>query len=167
MKLRASTIVATVFGIGYFEFAPGTIMSAVAMPLALLITVRAGAMSVIGGCLIVFTIGVYACADHMRQTGRHDDPSECVIDELAGQWLACAFAGLSFGGLVPAATRISLPAFFLAFVLFRVFDIWKPWPVIWAVQKLSGGIGVLTDDAMVAGLMAGVLTALARYFFHI
>ncbi|HEY5083747.1 MAG TPA: phosphatidylglycerophosphatase A [Rhizomicrobium sp.] len=165
MKIpHASTVVATVFGIGYFEFAPGTIMSAVAMPLALLITVRAGAMSVVGAALIVFTIGIYACADHMRQTGRHDDPSECVIDELAGQWLACAFAGLSFGGLLPVS-HVSLPAFALSFVLFRLFDIWKPWPVS-AAEKLSGGVGVMLDD-MVAGLMAGVLTALARYFFHI
>src|ERR1700709_1757339 len=101
MKLRASTIVASVFGIGYFDIAPGTIMSAIATPLALLIGIRAGAMSIVGASLIAFTIGVYACADHMRQTGRHDDPSECVIDELAGQWLACAFAGLGFGGLGP------------------------------------------------------------------
>jgi phosphatidylglycerophosphatase A len=164
MKLRASSIVASVFGIGYFEFAPGTIMSAVAVPLALLITVLAGAMSVVGAGLIVFTIGVYACADHMRQTGRHDDPSECVIDELAGQWLACAFAALSFGGLIPD-THISLPAFALSFLLFRLFDIWKPWPVS-AAEKLHGGVGVMLDD-MVAGLMAGVLVALARYFFHI
>jgi phosphatidylglycerophosphatase A len=161
---RASTVVASVFGIGYFEFAPGTIMSAVAVPLALLITVRAGAMSVVGAALIVFTIGIYACADHMRQTGRHDDPSECVIDELAGQWLACAFAGLGFGGLLPIS-HVSLIAFALAFLLFRLFDIWKPWPVS-AAEKLSGGIGVMLDD-MVAGLMAGILTALARYFFHI
>jgi phosphatidylglycerophosphatase A len=54
----------------------------------------------------------------------------------------------------------------LAFVLFRLFDIWKPWPVSWADEKLGGGIGVMTDD-MIAGLMAGVLVALARYFFHI
>ncbi|HEY0265635.1 MAG TPA: phosphatidylglycerophosphatase A [Rhizomicrobium sp.] len=163
MKFRASSIVASVFGIGYFEFAPGTIMSAVAVPLALLITVRAGAMSVIGASLIVFTIGIYACADHMRQTGRQD-PSECVIDELAGQWLACAFAGLSFGGLIPSP-HLSLLSFILAFALFRLFDIWKPWPVSWA-ETLSGGVGVMLDD-MIAGLMAGVLVALARFFFHI
>ncbi|HEY4076082.1 MAG TPA: phosphatidylglycerophosphatase A [Rhizomicrobium sp.] len=164
MKMRASSIVATVFGIGYFDVAPGTIMSAVATPLAILISVRAGAMSIVGACLIAFTIGVYACADHMRQTGRHDDPSECVIDELAGQWLACAFAALSFGGLIPG-NHISIPAFGLAFLLFRLFDIWKPWPVS-AAEKLQGSVGVMLDD-MVAGLMAGILVALARYFFHI
>jgi phosphatidylglycerophosphatase A len=165
MKIpAASTIVATVFGIGYFDVAPGTIMSAVATPLALLIGIRAGTMSIIGASLIAFTIGVYACADHMRQTGRHDDPSECVIDELAGQWLACAFAGLSFGGLVPVSGS-PLPAFILAFALFRLFDIWKPWPVSWA-ETLKGGVGVMLDD-MVAGLMAGVLVVAARFFLHI
>jgi phosphatidylglycerophosphatase A len=100
----------------------------------------------------------------MRQTGRHDDPSECVIDELAGQWLACAFAGLSFSGLVPVAAS-PLPSFILAFVLFRLFDIWKPWPVSWA-ETFSGGVGVMLDD-MVAGLMAGVLVVAARFFLHI
>ncbi|HEX4272370.1 MAG TPA: phosphatidylglycerophosphatase A, partial [Rhizomicrobium sp.] len=98
------------------------------------------------------------------ETGR-DDPSECVIDELAGQWLACAFCLLTFGGLIPVS-HISLPVFLLAFLLFRLFDIWKPWPVSWADQKLKGGLGVMTDD-MIAGLMAGVLVALARFFFHL
>ena len=165
MKLRASTIVASVFGIGYFAVAPGTIMSAVAMPLAILIALHGGGgMGLLAASLIVLVIGILACADHVRETGRQD-PSECVIDELAGQWLACAFAMFTFGGLIPT-DHISLPAFALAFVLFRLFDIWKPWPVSWADEQLSGGIGVMTDD-MIAGLMAGILVALARYMFHI
>ena len=166
MKLpRASTVVSSVFGIGYFEVAPGTIMSAVAVPLAILIALRGGGgMGVFSASLIAFVIGVLACADHVRETGRQDPP-ECVIDELAGQWLACAFCLLTFGGLVPI-NHISLPLFFLAFVLFRLFDIWKPWPVSWADQKIKGGLGVMTDD-MIAGLMAGVLVALVRYFFHL
>ena len=163
---RASTVVASVFGIGYFEFAPGTIMSAIAVPLAILIGLHGGGgMGILGASIIALVIGILACADHMRETGR-DDPPECVIDELAGQWLACSFCLLSLGGLVPPALHISLPSFFLAFVLFRLFDIWKPWPVSWADQKLSGGVGVMTDDA-IAGLMAGVLVALARLVFHI
>src|SRR5258708_25334564 len=163
---RASTIVASVFGIGYFDVAPGTIMSAIAVPLAILITLRGGGgMGVLASSIIALVIGILACADHVREPGRQD-PSECVIDELAGQWLACSFCLLSFGGLVPAATHISLPSFFLAFVLFRLFDIWKPWPVSWADQKLGGGLGVMTDD-MIAGLMAGALVVAARYFFHL
>jgi phosphatidylglycerophosphatase A len=163
MKFRASTVVASVFGIGYFEFAPGTIMSAIAVPLAILIGLRGGGgMGILGASIIALVIGILACADHVRETGR-EDPSECVIDELAGQWLACSFCLLSFGGMVPAATHISLLSFFLAFALFRLFDIWKPWPVSWADQKLGGGLGVMTDDA-IAGLMAGALVLIARLF---
>lgn len=154
MKMpRASTVVASVFGIGYFAFAPGTIMSAVAVPLAILIAVKAGAMGVLGAAIIALVIGILACADHVRETGR-DDPSECVIDELAGQWLACAFV---------ATGAISLPAFLLSFLLFRLFDIWKPWPVSWADQDLKGGLGVMMDD-IIAGLMAGALAWLAHHF---
>jgi phosphatidylglycerophosphatase A len=165
MKLpRASTVVASVFGIGYFEFAPGTIMSAIAVPLAILIALHGGGgMGILGASLIAMVIGILACADHVRETKR-EDPPECVIDELAGQWLACAFCLLSFGGLIPG-NRISLALFALAFLLFRLFDIWKPWPVSWADQNIKGGLGVMADD-MIAGLMAGVLVALVRYFFR-
>ena len=166
MKLpRASAVVSSVFGIGYFEIAPGTVMSAVAVPLAILIGLHGGGgMGILGSSIIALVIGILSCADYVRETGKQD-PSECVIDELAGQWLACSFAMLTFGGLIPI-DHISLPAFALAFVLFRLFDIWKPWPVSWADQKLSGGVGVMTDD-IIAGLMAGILVAAARYFFHL
>ncbi len=166
MKLpRASTVVASVFGIGYFDVAPGTIMSAIAVPLAILIAIFGGrGMGVLSASPIACVIGVLACADHVRETKR-EDPSECVIDELAGQWLACAFCLLTLGGLLPPA-HISLPLFLLAFALFRLFDIWKPWPVSWADQKIKGGLGVMADD-MIAGLMAGVLVAAVRYFFHL
>ncbi len=160
MKLpRASTVVASVFGIGYFDIAPGTVMSAVAIPLAILIGLYGG------GGMGLLVIGILACGDHVRETGR-DDPSECVIDELAGQWFACSFCLLTFGGLVPAPTAISLPAFGLAFALFRLFDIWKPWPVGWADQNLEGGLGVMIDD-MIAGGMAGALVVVARLVFHL
>jgi phosphatidylglycerophosphatase A len=150
VSLRPSTIVASVFGIGYFPFASGTVASLVALPIALLILLHGGAIVLVGSSLIAFAIGVWACGDHVRAAGR-EDPSECVIDEVAGQWLACAFAS------------ISLPSMALAFALFRLFDIWKPWPVGWADRELPGGLGVMADD-MIAGLMAGVLVAIARYF---
>jgi phosphatidylglycerophosphatase A len=154
MKIpRASAVVSSVFGIGYFPQAQGTIMSAIAVPLAILLAMHGGAMVVIGATLVVLVIGILACAEHVRETG-NPDPSECVIDELAGQWLACAFV---------AWGTVSLPAFFLSFVLFRLFDIWKPWPVSWAEEKLPGGLGVMMDD-IIAGLMAGALSFVAHYY---
>jgi phosphatidylglycerophosphatase A len=154
MKIpRASAVVSTVFGIGYFAVAPGTIMSAVAVPLAIWLALHGGYIVVLGGALIALIVGILACAEHVRETG-NTDPSECVIDELAGQWLACAC--VAFG-------TFSIPAFFLSFVLFRLFDIWKPWPVSWAEDNLKGGLGVMMDD-IVAGLMAGALAGAAHYF---
>ena len=96
MKIpRASTVVASVFGIGFFSVAPGTVMSAIAVPLAILIAIYGGgAMGILAAAIIALVIGILACADHVRETGRQDPP-ECVIDELAGQWLACAFAILN------------------------------------------------------------------------
>src|SRR4051812_2143111 len=166
MKIpRASTVVASVFGIGYFDVAPGTVMSAIAVPLAILIGLfGGGGMGILAASLIVLVIGILATGDHVRQTGR-EDPPECVIDELAGQWLACSFCLLSFGGLLPV-THLSLPAFFIAFAAFRLFDIWKPWPVSWADEELKGGVGVMVDD-MIAGLMAGAVVVAARYFLPI
>ena len=87
--MRLSTIIASVFGIGYFPIASGTVMSAIAVPLAIVIARAGGGVAVIAASLIAFLIGIWACGDHVRATGR-EDPSECVIDELAGQWLACA-----------------------------------------------------------------------------
>ncbi|MES2473553.1 MAG: phosphatidylglycerophosphatase A [Pseudomonadota bacterium] len=155
--MRLSTAIASVFGIGYFKIAPGTVMSAVAMPLAFLIARHGGGAALLAASIAVFVIGIYACGDHVRATGR-EDPSECVIDELAGQWLACAFA---VAPIAAAGDVISLPALALAFVFFRLFDIWKPWPVSWADQKIAGGFGVMADD-MLAGLMAGLVVILIR-----
>ena len=162
MKLRASTIVASVFGIGFFDIAPGTIMSAVAIPPAIWIGLNGGGgMGLLGSSIIVLVIGILACADHVRETGRQDPP-ECVIDELAGQWLACAFAMLTFNGLIPT-NHISLPAFALAFVLFRLFDIWKPYPIR-DMEALSGGLGICADD-IVAGMYAGVCLSVGYAVF--
>lgn len=152
--MRLSTIIASVFGIGYFPLASGTVMSAVAIPFAIMIAHAGGGWAVVGASLIVFVIGVWACGDHVRATGR-DDPSECVIDELAGQWLACAGISLGFG---PG----SAAEFALAFLLFRLFDILKPWPIS-AAEKLPGGWGVMADD-MLAGLAGAIIGGALQYF---
>ncbi len=143
--MRFSTIIASVLGIGYFPVASGTVMSIVATVLATILAQHGGGLILVAASLVAFVIGIWACGDHVRATGR-EDPSECVIDELAGQWLACAFAPLT------------LPGFALAFALFRLFDILKPWPV-GPAEKAPGGLGVMLDD-MVAGLLAGVIVLL-------
>jgi phosphatidylglycerophosphatase A len=155
---RLATLIASGFGIGYTPFAPGTVMSAVAVTLAWWIGMQGGAFALLAAALAAFVLGVFACDAHVRAT-RREDPSECVIDELAGQWLACAIGLFSFGVLAPVE-NIWLPLL-IAFLLFRLFDITKPWPVGWADRSIAGGLGVMADD-MIAGLFAGIGVALAR-----
>jgi len=157
--MRAETLIATVGGIGYAPFAPGTMMSAIAVPLAIIIGILGGWLGIIMAAQIVLIIGIFASSAHVAATGR-EDPPEIVIDELAGQWTACAFALPTFGFL-PLPGNALLP-FFAAFVFFRLFDIWKPWPVSWADRSLKGGLGVMADD-LLAGLMAGLCVLALRY----
>ena len=95
------------------------------MPLAILLAIKGhGGIVVAGAAIIVLVVGILSCSDYVRETG-NPDPSECVIDELAGQWLACAF--VAFRAL------FSCRAFFLSFVLFRHFRHLE------ALAGLSGG----------------------------
>jgi phosphatidylglycerophosphatase A len=146
--MRTATHLSTLFGVGRTPFAAGTVASAVALPFAWLIAAEGGPWALGAASIIAFIIGTGSCDVYVRATGK-DDPSECVIDELAGQWLACAFAPRS------------LWAFVLAFLLFRLFDITKPWPIR-AAERIPGGLGVMLDD-MIAGLAAGLLVLLAAH----
>ena len=143
-----ATVLATFFGVGRMPFAPGTAASAVALPLAWLILWKLGAIALVLASLAAYLIGIWSTGEYARTSGK-DDPSECVIDEVAGQWLACAAATLSF------------PGFAIAFVLFRLFDITKVWPVSEG-EKLPGGWGIMSDD-MIAGALVAVLIAAARW----
>ena len=143
-----ATLLSTVLGIGYVRFAPGTVASAVALPFGWLILWKFGPAYLAFASIAVFLIGAWSTDVYEKRTGR-SDPSECVIDEVAGQWLACAVAPLSLVG------------FAIAFVLFRFFDITKLWPVSLG-EKLPGGWGVMTDD-MIAGWLAAAIIAGLRW----
>jgi len=137
-------LIATLAGIGLVPIAPGTLASVVALPFAWMLLWFGGATAMALSLLAAIAVGTWAC-DAYAQISGSSDPSECVVDELAGQWLACAFAPLSLSG------------FAVAFVLFRLFDIVKPWPVS-AAERLSGGSGIMADD-LVAGAIAGAIVA--------
>ena len=141
---KTAHLFATLGGVGQMPFAPGTVASLVALPLAWLLLRIGGEPLLLILTIAVVAIGASAC-DHVAHATNDPDPSECVVDELAGQWLTCAFAPMSLVG------------FALAFVLFRLFDILKPWPVS-ASERLIGGLGIMADD-LVAALMGGVLIA--------
>lgn len=140
---RPGILLATWFGAGYLPKAPGTWGSAAALPLAWLLFSYGGASALAIGTLLLFGIGVWAAADFIAQSGQKD-PSAVVIDEVAGQCL------------VLLAAPNDPFAYAAGFLLFRLFDVWKPWPVSWADQKISGGLGVMLDDIL-AGLYGFLL----------
>lgn len=142
---RTAEWLATCFGLGRLPYAPGTWTSAAAtlcgIPLVVL-----GWTALVPGFVAITAIAVPSCGAYARAIQIYD-PSECVLDEVAGQWLA----------LVPlAVTRHGTDwlAYFVAFLAFRLFDIWKPWPVWWAEQRLPGGTGIVADDVVAGGYAA-------------
>ncbi|MFP4043025.1 MAG: phosphatidylglycerophosphatase A [Rhodosalinus sp.] len=155
--------VATLFGLGYLRPGPGTWASAAALPLLWALHVLGGFAAVFLATLAVTAIGWWAVA---RATAEADDkdPSEIVIDELAGQWLA--LWPVSAGAAVSGAPVLALwPGWVAGFVLFRLFDILKPGPVGWADRR-PGATGVMLDD-LIAGLMAAAGTVALAALFHL
>lgn len=145
--------VAVWFGAGLAPVASGTAGSLAALPLGWLIlwaTAPSGWLWLALAAVLLFPVGVWAATRHDRATGGHDS-SEIVVDEVVGQWLA----------LLPAAWSVWWHIL-LAFVLFRLFDVLKPWPVGWADRQLPGGWGVMTDDVL-AGLWAAALLWIVIY----
>jgi phosphatidylglycerophosphatase A len=146
MVTTFSSRLATCFGIGYIPWAAGTFASLAALPLGWVLVIFKWPLVTVAAIVVTF-IAIWACGAHARKTGV-SDPSECVLDEVAGQWIA----------LIPIAIEARASdwrPFVMAFFLFRLFDIWKPWPAS-AAEKLPGGFGIVLDD-VVAGLIAAVI----------
>ncbi len=131
--------IASGFGSGFSPVAPGTVGSAAAL-LPWLWLRELPAWHYLAITLAMFALGVLA-ADWVIRAIRTDDPGVVVADEWVGQWLALFLA--------PAGWVWML----LGFLLFRLFDVWKPWPVRWADRALHGGFGAMFDD-LLAGLYA-------------
>jgi phosphatidylglycerophosphatase A len=142
---RLALLIATVGGVGHAPFAPGTVASALTA-LALGVVSPAWPALVIS-IVVVVVIGTWASQDAERSLGKKD-PGAIVIDEVAGMALSVLTLPLTPGVLVAG------------FVLFRVFDIVKPYPAN-ALQRLPGGVGVMIDD-LVAGLYALLLLLAGR-----
>jgi len=149
-------LLATAGGVGFIRPAPGTWGTAAAVLVAMPWILVAPESWVTGGLLLgvalATILGVWSAGVAGRCTGIAD-PGPVVIDEVAGVWatLAC----------IPPAVAIASPiaSAILAFCLFRLFDIVKPWPVA-ALERLPLGWGVMADD-LAAGLLAGILAGAA------
>ena len=144
-----SHLIATFFYIGHLRPAPGTWGSLAALLLGYVIVQTAGVLGLCMGIMITCIMGWWATAAQTKGKDDHD-PSEIVIDEVAGQWIAILPIAMW-----PHAYEISIWYWFLAFAGFRMFDIIKPGLVGWADRQVSP-IGVMLDD-----IIAGLMTAAA------
>lgn len=160
--MNIATLIGTVFGVGYLRPAPGTWGSLAALPLAYGLHRLGGFPLLALATLAVTGVGYWATAV-MTQGRDNHDPSEIVIDEVAGQWLAiCAISYPAWSHDI--AISALWPGWISAFVLFRLFDIWKPGPVGWADRK-HGPMGVMLDD-VIAGILAAIGVAALAGFSH-
>jgi phosphatidylglycerophosphatase A len=158
-----STLFATVFGIGRIPFAPGTWGSAAALPLGYLLHRYGGFPGLALATLAIFALGWWATARYTA-TAKSHDPSEVVIDEVAGQLIALwpLSLGLWHAGAAPEV--FPNPGWVGAFLMFRLFDIWKPWPVSRA-DAMDTPLGVMLDDVL-AGLYAAIVVTIAAAVAH-
>jgi phosphatidylglycerophosphatase A len=140
-KDLGARVIATAFFSGHSRFAPGTAGSAVG--LLLFVPLSGASMPVqVLACIALFLVGVLAASHVARRVGL-EDPGIVVVDEVLGMWLSVI--GLPFTPVVAL----------LAFLLFRVLDIVKPYPAD-ALEHLPRGLGIMVDD-VAAGLYANLL----------
>jgi phosphatidylglycerophosphatase A len=133
---RVAVFIATVGYIGYFPVAPGTVGSAAGLLVYLLVWWSQTVVVEVGLVLILFCAGVWAGTTAERYFGGID-PGPIVIDEVVGMLITLAFIPVGMSGAIAG------------FVLFRIFDVIKPYPAD-RLERLHGGLGVMADDAMAA-----------------
>lgn len=139
-------MLSTGFGSGLFPWMPGTIGSLAAIPFwCLLIQLPWQLYSL--AVMSAICLGIYACHQTAKDMRVHDHG--CIVwDEFVGMWI----------------TLIALPVnnwrwVLIGFVLFRLLDIWKPWPIRWFDREVRGGVGIMIDD-----IAAGIIGALLIYW---
>ena len=135
--------IASIFGLGEVRGWAGTVATLIAGIPCFIVAGRFSWQVQLTVCIVVSAIGWYVSEKTEMELGR-SDPGEIVIDELCGYLVAMVGHSVSF------------PSILTGFFLFRLFDIWKPWPIRLVDRKLKGGIGVMGDDIL-AGIYANVL----------
>jgi phosphatidylglycerophosphatase A len=149
---RLPILLATWFGSGLLPGMPGTWGSLAALPFAWWIQSTLGPNGLMVAAVVAFFVGIWAADIYAKETG-HGDPGAVVIDEVAGQWLTLALAA-----------PLDPLYYALGFVLFRIADVFKPWPANWADRSLKGGLGIMVDDIF-AALYAALGLVATGYLF--
>lgn len=153
--MRATYMISTLFGIGGRVIFPGTIGSLLSIFPSLLILYVGGVQALISCLMALFFVAYWAVDGELKTRYKSSpqlsvipyDPQDVIIDEVIGQ-------GIALIGV------LSRPDIVLAFVLFRLFDIVKPWPICILEKRLVGALGILADDVVAGFFALLVLTAI-------
>jgi phosphatidylglycerophosphatase A len=139
-------LIAFGFGSGLSPWAPGTFGTLIAIPIVLFV-MQFGLVAHLVFAIFASLFGIYVCGESARRLDVHDHPG-IVWDEITGF----------------ALTMLTVPADFYwtvaGFTLFRVLDIWKPWPIREADHSLHGGLGIMLDDILAGIFAAAILLGL-------
>lgn len=141
MKNKIISLIVTFGGLGNVRYFPGTLGSLAGLFLGVFIIFFFNHNIFLMSFFILTLIGIFATDEYLKSS-KNNDPQEVVIDEVLGQWIAIAFVPLTASSLI------------LAFVIFRILDIGKPFPIN-KIEAIKGYIGVIGDD-----ILAGVITAI-------
>ncbi|MBL4917214.1 phosphatidylglycerophosphatase A [Szabonella alba] len=158
-----SRIVAIFFGVGLLRPAPGTWGSLAALGLGLILHRVGHFPLLLVATVLVTALGFWACARELADRPG-EDPSEIVVDEVAGQWIALLFPSFAFWWVGMDSANFPWPGWVSAFLLFRLFDIWKPW-LVGRADARGDAAGVMLDDLW-AGLFAGLGTMALAAIAH-
>ncbi len=137
------------FGSGLSPVAPGTVGTLAAIPLYLIFSLFPSWFYLLM-VFFAFIAGIWICGESAKQLGEHDYGG-IVWDEFVGFWI----------------TMIAAPSGLLwviaGFIIFRIFDIWKPWPIYVADHKIHGGLGIMLDDVL-AGIYSLMVMQVLAFF---
>ena len=141
MKNKIISLIVTFGGLGNVRHFPGTVGSLAGLFLGVFIIFFFNHNIFLMSFFILTLIGIFATDEYLKSS-KNNDPQEVVIDEVLGQWIAIAFVPFTASSLI------------LAFVIFRILDIGKPFPIN-KIEAIKGYIGIIGDD-----ILAGVVTAI-------
>lgn len=143
-----AVFLATGFGGGLSPKAPGTVGTLVSLLLFLFLQDTTWPLLFV--CVVGFAIGIWLCEVTTEKLGVHDHGG-IVWDEFIGLWITMLWVPLTAVNLL------------LAFILFRIFDILKPWPIAYLDKRVGGGFGIMIDDVL-AGIFANIILQLDIYY---
>jgi phosphatidylglycerophosphatase A len=137
-------------GSGLLPKMPGTWGTLAALPIYFLLASLPN-YAYLMAVALAFIAGIAICGRTAQELG-HDDHGAIVWDEFVGLWVALAFLPLEWLWILAG------------FVLFRLFDMLKPWPISWADRRIKGGVGIMLDD-LLAGIATFICLFIARYLW--